>query len=149
MKGISEAEKIVTGNLQPELRALLTEATSERKIDEMYSSYINNPSWFLYEWESNAKHICCIGMVVEEDSAEIKQIATAAAYRKKGWGHRMIEFIKTSHQLKMITAETDRDAVFFYLSEGFKAVSLGEKYPGVERFLCTWRLNDEGHVPLS
>ena len=36
----------------------------------------------------------------------------------------------------MITAETDRDAVEFYWSSGFKVTSLGEKYPGVERFLC-------------
>jgi len=36
----------------------------------------------------------------------------------------------------MITAETVRDAVKFYWSSGFKVTSLGEKYPGVERFLC-------------
>ncbi|WP_268921683.1 hypothetical protein [Metabacillus sediminilitoris] len=39
----------------------------------------------------------------------------------------------------MITAETDKEAVVFYRNYGFKITSLGEKYPGVERFLCEYK----------
>ncbi len=131
---------VITANLCPELKSLMLEATSEQKVDAQYLTYINNPNWFLYEWQSEAAHICCIGVEIEGDSAEIKQIATAKPFRKMGWGHRMLEFIKIKHKLKKITAETDLEAVGFYSSEGFRIESLGEKYPGVERFLCTWRL---------
>ncbi len=37
-----------------------------------------------------------------------------------------------------LQAETDRDAVGFYGKAGFTVTSLGEKYPGVERFACRW-----------
>ncbi|BBH20590.1 hypothetical protein Back11_19350 [Paenibacillus baekrokdamisoli] len=35
-----------------------------------------------------------------------------------------------------IEAETDKDAVNFYLSCGFIVKALGELYPGTELFLC-------------
>ena len=35
-----------------------------------------------------------------------------------------------------IEAETDADAVGFYEQVGFTVTSLGESYPGVERFRC-------------
>ena len=38
----------------------------------------------------------------------------------------------------MFTAETDKDAVDFYRKLGFSVTSLGEKYPGVERFHCEY-----------
>ena len=41
------------------------------------------------------------------------------------------------HQLTYIEAETDKEAVEFYKKIGFQVKSLGEKYPGIERFhLC-------------
>ena len=35
-----------------------------------------------------------------------------------------------------LIAETDQEAVGFYRKCGFKVESLGELYPGVERFRC-------------
>ncbi len=46
----------------------------------------------------------------------------------------MINYISDKYPL--IYAETDNDAVNFYWKYGFEITSLGEKYPGVERFLC-------------
>jgi len=48
----------------------------------------------------------------------------------------MIDFIIEKHSLSMISTETDQDAVNFYNKIGFSITSLGEKYPGVERFWC-------------
>ena len=42
--------------------------------------------------------------------------------------------------LKQLTAETDADAVGFYQRCGFEVESLGELYPGAERFRCTLKL---------
>ncbi len=42
-----------------------------------------------------------------------------------------------------IVAETDRSALGFYVALGFTMTSLGEKYPGVERFLVRLAASDD------
>lgn len=42
-----------------------------------------------------------------------------------------------------IVAETDRSALGFYLALGFGVTSLGEKYPGVERFRVRLESGDD------
>ncbi|MCC2686381.1 MAG: hypothetical protein K0R75_3280, partial [Paenibacillaceae bacterium] len=44
----------------------------------------------------------------------------------------------------ILFAETDRDALRFYQKMGFTAHSLGEKYPGVERFKCLYSISHSG-----
>lgn len=48
----------------------------------------------------------------------------------------MIKEVLRMHQLMYLEAETDDEAVEFYKKIGFQVKSLGEKYPGVERFYC-------------
>ena len=48
----------------------------------------------------------------------------------------MILETSSNYNLQEIIAETDKDAVAFYRKVGFKIQSIGEKYPGTERFLC-------------
>ncbi|MEG0573277.1 MAG: GNAT family N-acetyltransferase, partial [Enterococcus sp.] len=57
-------------------------------------------------------------------------------HRGLGIGSKMISFILEKYSLTFMFAETDKDAVEFYGNYGFKITSLGEKYPGVERFRC-------------
>lgn len=44
---------------------------------------------------------------------------------------------------KRVIAETDDEAVDFYRNIGFEVHSLGEKYPGVERFRCIYEVDEE------
>lgn len=48
----------------------------------------------------------------------------------------MIDELLMLEHLTELIAETDRDAVEFYRKYGFEIHSLGEKYPGVDRFHC-------------
>ncbi|MCY1251522.1 hypothetical protein D9M72_652950 [compost metagenome] len=48
----------------------------------------------------------------------------------------MIRYVEEHHAFSSIYAETDQEAVLFYKNLGFHITSLGEKYPGVERFGC-------------
>jgi ribosomal protein S18 acetylase RimI-like enzyme len=50
----------------------------------------------------------------------------------------LIKELIDKHDIKMIELETDKEAVFFYEKLGFNIESLGEKYPGVKRYKCTW-----------
>lgn len=52
----------------------------------------------------------------------------------------MVKYISDKYPL--ITDETDKEAVVFYRNYGSKITSLGEKYPGVERFLGSIKNND-------
>jgi hypothetical protein len=45
--------------------------------------------------------------------------------------------------LKNVEAETDREADGFYRACGFTVHSLGEKYPGVERFQRIKKFDEE------
>jgi len=73
-------------------------------------------------------------------SFEILSIAVETASRGKGIGSKMISFVAERFSCSHICAETDDDAVGFYRKFGFGIESLGEKYPGVIRYLCTLEL---------
>ena len=67
----------------------------------------------------------------------IEAIAVERARRGSGLGRRLLEEVSRVGGHRWIEAETDRDSVQFYRRCGFAITSLGEKYPGVERFRCT------------
>jgi len=60
-----------------------------------------------------------------------------ASCRKQGIGRKTIEPVRQSFGARSLIAETDREAVGFYERCGFTIESMGECYPGVERFRCT------------
>ena len=48
----------------------------------------------------------------------------------------MIAQLLEKYNPDKLIAETDQEAVEFYRNTGFVVYSLGELYPGVERFRC-------------
>ncbi len=72
-------------------------------------------------------------------SARIRYIAVAPAKQRSGIGRRLIEEARGRESLHELHAETHVDAVPFYRRCGFEVESLGELWPGVERFECCWR----------
>ncbi|WP_042477770.1 GNAT family N-acetyltransferase [Bacillus ndiopicus] len=131
-------EKIKSNCIQPNLRKLLSFATSEENIEREYELYMESPVRALYGYYLEDEIVGCIGVeFLGHECCEIKHIAVAPNYREKGMGREMIDFIKDKYSLSVISAETDKDAVNFYKNCGFKIKSLGEKHPGVERFECT------------
>lgn len=57
--------------------------------------------------------------------------------RRKGIGKAMVEYVRNRYNGSTFVAETDKDSLDFYRKIGFRIQSLGFKYPGIERFLCT------------
>jgi ribosomal protein S18 acetylase RimI-like enzyme len=68
----------------------------------------------------------------------IRHIVVRPEARRHGLARELLTQSRKKLNLSTLTAETDRSAAGFYERSGFRVVSLGEKYPGVERFLCTW-----------
>lgn len=119
------------------IRELLAYATSSSKIDAEYKLYQEKKNRKLYGYKQAEQFVGCIGVELPaENICIIKQIAVSPSERGRGIGERMIDFINDHHSLSRISAETDQDAVDFYKKMGFTITSLGEKYPGVERFYC-------------
>ena len=128
---------IQSSKIQPEVKTLLSYATSEKKVDREYPLYIENPERVLYGYTIEQDLVGCIGIVKgEANRCEIKHIAVSPAFRGKGIGREMIRYVEEHHAFSSIYAETDQEAVLFYKNIGFHITSLGEKYPGVERFGC-------------
>jgi N-acetylglutamate synthase-like GNAT family acetyltransferase len=122
------------------IRTLLSYATSKEKVDEEYKKYACLLNRKLYSTEVDGEIISCIGVEFHDfKEAIITHIAVLPKNRGHGIGSSMITFILREHAVNVISAETDKDAVHFYAKFGFEIKSLGEKYPGIERFSCEFR----------
>ncbi len=99
--------------------------------------YERSDSWRLYGYERGRRLVGVIGLELRgEAEGTVRHIAVAPEVRLQGVGRRMIELAESWHALSVVDAETDGDAVGFYEACGFRTQSLGEQYPGVERFRC-------------
>lgn len=120
---------------QSELQELLAFATS--KAEEEYRKYTRAAHKKLYAYMMENEVAGCIGIeFLANNRCEIKHIAVFSENRRRHIGSEMISDVCRKHTFSSILAETDRDAVGFYRKNGFIVMSLGEKYPGRERFLC-------------
>lgn len=123
--------KATAGSLTPELKRLMAFAMSEEKVEEEFFGYLEEAGRFLYLVENRA----FIGIEMKQAySCKVRHIAVSMSNRQRRIGARMIEEVIKLHGVQKIFAETDRDAVGFYRKTGFQIKSLGEKYPGRERF---------------
>lgn len=77
---------------------------------------------------------------VSNDEFEIMGIATDPAHRNQGVASKLIAFAVDTLKCGTVKAETDDAAVDFYWKCGFQVESLGEKYPGCVRYLCTLKI---------
>ena len=126
--------------IHPQIEELLCLATSKEKVKMEYHSYLLKPDRKLYGMIIENDIVGCIGIeFLSTNICEIRHIAVSPDSRKQQIGSNMIFFIIEQFQLDSIFAETDKDAVNFYASIGFTIASLGEKYPGVERFHCVFK----------
>ncbi|MFR9710227.1 GNAT family N-acetyltransferase [Paenibacillus sp. MB22_1] len=109
---------------------------NERIFQEL-NKYKADDTKVLYGRLVNNELIGLIGLFqFSTMEVELKHIAIRSDYRKQGIGREMIYEYFNKNDISKMVAETDNDAVNFYRNIGFEITSLGEKYPGVERFQC-------------
>ncbi len=110
-----------------------------KKIEMTINQYIMDESHHLYGIEVEDEVIGIIGFITDsENHLEIKHIAVKPVYRSTGYGRGLILEVITLMNPDIIIAETDEEAVEFYRNIGFIIRSLGERFPGIERFQCTY-----------
>lgn len=107
------------------------------RINRAIDTYMDEQSKTLYGFFHNNELVGLIGVSGASDHAAIlNHIAVKKEHRRNGLGTYMIKAFLQGSNVTTIEAETDKDAVAFYKKIGFEITSLGEKYPGVERFRC-------------
>lgn len=76
----------------------------------------------------------CVGT----DIFEILNLAVVPQLRNRGIGSQLIAAVRRHFPNSTIIAETDDESVYFYAYCGFEVEPLGEKYPGIQRYKCTY-----------
>lgn len=129
--------EINSASIAAPIKELLGYATSKVEIE--YAKYMEEPKRKLYGMYVNDVIIGCIGIeTTSERSCEVKHISVLPKERGNKVGSKMLDTILKSFSFNHLVAETDQDAVNFYCKYGFHITSLGEKYPGIERFNCEY-----------
>nr|WP_167280073.1 GNAT family N-acetyltransferase [Paenibacillus lupini] len=103
-------------------------------IIQLYKSDANR---VLYAYDDGSRIAAIIGLLIKPEEIVILHIAVDQGMRGKGFGRALLDEVMSLYELTTLKTETDKDAVGFYRTCGFRIESLGELYPGVERFLCT------------
>ena len=120
--------------MQSEVKELLSYSVfpDPEAVDQ--AAYETGPSR-LFGFEEDGLLLGVIGFDVDQDELTIRHLAVLPENRGKGYGRGLIlELLEVQPKPARVIAETDEEAVNFYRSIGFEVYSLGEKYPGVERF---------------
>jgi len=125
---------------EPRVQRLLADAFGSSESALSAAERYESGEWTAFCCEENGEVVGLVGLeAVTPSVAHVRGIAVDARLRGKGIGQRLIQEVKARNPGVTLYVETDRDAVQFYRRCGFDVTTLGEKYPGVERFECTLR----------
>ncbi|QYA43361.1 GNAT family N-acetyltransferase [Macrococcoides bohemicum] len=124
--------------INQELTDLIQLAVRSKSVNELLADAItcNDAKCYVYVDENNFIGIITIN--VQDDKCVITSLAVDETYQGRGIGKKLINHIKDKYNY--IVAETDDEAITFYRKQGFVIESLGEIYPGVNRYLCTTKI---------
>jgi len=101
------------------------------------TAYASEPDKELHTWLESGRIAGIVALKhLSHSTIRIAQIGVDPSCRGRRIGAGMVEHVEKTYPAAMLEAETDKDAVGFYRALGFAVESLGEKYPGIERFRC-------------
>lgn len=88
--------------------------------ENMISKYLKDGDLFILTYKDE---VTCIAVVnkVDDDTCELKNIATKEQYRGMGYGKRMIKYLEDNYKTrykKMIVGTTENN-IPFYVKQGF------------------------------
>lgn len=129
------------------VRDLLDLAIGPGRHDRLLTEvnyYLTGPATVVGAYDGDVL-IGVLGFLIGEEQIVLRHIATQPSSRRRHIGKSMIEWLALQHPDRSIVAETDADSVGFYRRLDFSVTSLGEKYPGVERFAVTRSQGHQGH----
>jgi ribosomal protein S18 acetylase RimI-like enzyme len=116
-------------------RVLALATGDDQRLRQVIQRYRDDPGAALLVAVAKHDIVGVIGYAVGASAVSLLHIATAPHARNTGVGTQLVDAMRRAVPAGLpILAETDQDAVGFYAANNFAITSLGEKYPGVERF---------------
>lgn len=112
-------------------------------LEETLDAYKSDDDLELLALEDEDELIGIIGIENIGKTIAINHMAVHPLYRGVGYGRGLILELIILKEPKEIIAEADEEAIEFYRSVGFSIHSLGEEFPGSERFKCVYIVDDE------
>ena len=123
-----------------DILALAVGTADPARMAHVVDAYDSNEAWSVHVYRAEMTTLGMIGCEqLQVREARIRHIAVDPTEQRGGLGRLMVEAAVQELGFHVLRAETDSDAVGFYAACSFNVESLGEKYPGVERFECTFR----------
>ncbi|HEY2495236.1 MAG TPA: GNAT family N-acetyltransferase [Paenibacillus sp.] len=111
----------------------------DKSLKAVIDRYEGSESLRLYGFEDEELLVGLIGYEMDDERIiTIHHIAVLPENRMKGYGRGMMFELLAAQKPAQIIVETDEVAVDFYRNIGFVVYSLGEIYPGIERFRCVY-----------
>ena len=108
--------------------------TSERLLSRA-EKYQADDKTKAYAYSENGEYTGIIILKIEDNTAEILDIAVKPEYQGQGIGSMLIDYIFSQFAVSKITAETDDDAIGFYKKYGFTVVDITVKFDA-KRYTC-------------
>jgi ribosomal protein S18 acetylase RimI-like enzyme len=126
---------------EPAVRSLLALSIgypTTAKVAAVCERYRQDDRQVLLGFERDGVLVGYAGLeLVGPSEAILWNIAVIPAAQRQGIGRATVAHVRDRFAPGRLVAETDRNAVGFYRACGFTIESLGERYPGTERFRCT------------
>jgi ribosomal protein S18 acetylase RimI-like enzyme len=135
--GLRRSITLTTVDANPMVADLLALAIGgdATKVSAIVESYRTNTDWLLLAANIDGRCVGAAGFTVTETQATLLHIATSPYQRSAGVGTALLDAVRSRLPSGCsLVAETDAEAVGFYRRNGFVVTSLGEKYPGIQRF---------------
>jgi len=109
---------------------------TQSKVQAVLRQYQVDPTRRLFCCQLDGIIVGCVGVSLEQDKAVLQHIAVSPHHQRRSIGQFMVGAVFSALNLCCLEAETDKDAVGFYIKCGFIVTSLGEVHPNTERFKC-------------
>ncbi|MHC6203688.1 GNAT family N-acetyltransferase [Breznakiellaceae bacterium SP9] len=111
----------------------------EEKVNAILTEYNNDENKILFGYFLNKKLIGVIG-IEENDIIKILYFGFHKNYRNKGYGTKLMDYIKNKYSDKKLYLTTDDDAIGFYKKYGYKAIEYYEEKNGEKnkRYKCEY-----------
>src|SRR5690554_4152203 len=108
-------------------------------LNHTIKEYQSNNNFEIYGYLVDDEVIGVLGyQLSDEATIHVRHISVHPDYRGLGYGRGLLMELIEWKKPDQLVVETDEEAVDFYRSVGFTIISLGEQYPGVELFRCTY-----------
>ena len=108
--------------------------TEERLLNRA-KKYQEDEETNVYVYKEDNEYKGIVVFEIFDSTATILDIAVNPEHQGQGIGSKLIDFIFNSFKAQNITAETDDDAIGFYIKYGFAVAKTETKF-NTKRYIC-------------